>query len=101
MNTKILKTGVLVTTVQISEEMSKNSKFSIFCQKSLEKHTQGDWGDVCEDDKKNNDFSLENEERIISSYNLPDYITVEFESKIWIITEWDRSITTILFPSEY
>jgi hypothetical protein len=101
MNTKILKTGMLVTTIQINEEMTKNPKFSIFCQKNLEKHRQCDWGDVCEEDKKSNDFSLENDERILSSYNLPDDIPVEFESKIWIITEYDRSVTTILFPSEY
>ena len=60
----------------------------------LNRHAKCDWGDVCDEDKKANDFALDNKERILSSYE----ITGE---KIWIITEWDRSVTTVLFPSEY
>lgn len=60
----------------------------------LNRHAKGDWGDVCDEDKKANDFALDNKERILSSYTLDD-------TKIWIITEWDRSVTTVLFPSEY
>ena len=55
----------------------------------------GDWGDVCEEDRKENEFSLENHLRLFSVYHLGD------GTKIWIITEADRSVTTILLPSEY
>ena len=61
----------------------------------LRRHMAGDWGDVCEEDQKENDFSVEHGYRILSAYELDD------EHSIWIITEADRSITTILLPSEY
>ena len=61
----------------------------------LSRHIRGDWGDVCEEDAQENDFSLKNDLRIFSAYHLSD------NTKIWVITEWDRSATTILLPSEY
>jgi hypothetical protein len=60
----------------------------------LKRHVQGDWGDVCEDDAKANDDALKDGDRILSAYAING-------TKIWIITEWDRSATTILFPDEY
>ena len=60
----------------------------------LSRHAQGDWGDVGKDDWKANDQSLVNGSRIFSSY-------IYGKCKFWIITEWDRSMTTILLPSEY
>ena len=61
----------------------------------LRKHAQGDWGIVDAEDKQANDDALINEGRLLSAYNLKD------NTKIWIITEWNRSVTTILLPSEY
>jgi hypothetical protein len=58
------------------------------------RHRSGDWGDVCDEDKKLNDEAVDGEGRILSAY------TVDGE-KVWVITEWDRSVTTVLFPSEY
>lgn len=55
----------------------------------------GDWGDLDEEDRKENDLSVEEGFRILSAYEL---YTGE---KVWIITEADRSSTTILLPSEY
>jgi hypothetical protein len=59
------------------------------------RHQSGDWGDLTEDDKRENEFSMDKHLRIFSAYHLSD------GTKIWIITEADRSITTILLPSEY
>jgi hypothetical protein len=59
------------------------------------RHQQGDWGDLSEEDKKENEFSVDKTLRIFSAYYLKD------STKIWIITEADRSATTILLPSEY
>jgi hypothetical protein len=61
----------------------------------VRRHLHGDWGDMCESDKKQNDDAVRTgEARIFSAY--------QFEhGKIWIITEWDRSVTTVLLPSEY
>ena len=60
----------------------------------LARHVTGDWGDLSEDDKKENDFSVTRNLRILSAYGTG-------ESKLWIITEADRSATTILRPDEY
>ena len=60
----------------------------------LKRHHSGDWGNLCSDDKDSNEMALITGERIFSSY--------EFETdKIWIITEADRSTTTILLPMDY
>lgn len=100
MNTPLFNTGALHTTSTISEFMQENLLFAEFCDNSLNKHKSGDWGDLEEEDLEANNFSLENKERLVSVYNLPPN-WIEDEEKIYIITEWDRSVTTILFPSEY
>jgi hypothetical protein len=61
----------------------------------LDRHVNGDWGEVPDDDKRENGFSIEHGFRIISAY------TTSLGEKIWIITEADRSYTTLLLPSEY
>jgi hypothetical protein len=77
-------------------------------QPLLNRHLSGDWGEIAPEDWKLNDDSLNPEPdangesypgRLFSSYDVDD--TFSGESKIWIITEWDRSVTTILLPSEY
>ncbi|NYT62858.1 hypothetical protein H0A66_11085 [Alcaligenaceae bacterium] len=62
----------------------------------LRRHLGGDWGDLDEGDRELNDVALASgQDRLFSSYQVaPDL-------KIWIITEWDRSVTTLLLPSEY
>jgi hypothetical protein len=70
-------------------------KDDTFIFKSLSRHANGDWGNVCEDDWKENDFSINNSLRILSSY------TNDKGNKIWIITEANRSVTTVLLPEEY
>ena len=61
----------------------------------LARHARGDWGDLCEEDVEVNEIALRADLRLFSSYNLPD------ELAIWIITEADRSVTTVLLPSDY
>ena len=58
----------------------------------LARHVTGDWGEVSEEDKQENDFSVGNGFRILSSYY------TDKEVKIWVISEHDRSATTILLP---
>lgn len=62
----------------------------------LSRHLSGDWGTASEGDKKENEFSLTHNLRIMSVYNTPDSGTT-----FWIITEADRSVTTLMLPSEY
>lgn len=61
----------------------------------IARHSQGDWGELDQEDVQENQYSLENGFRLLSAYRLRD------GSKIWIITEADRSATTVLLPSEY
>jgi hypothetical protein len=55
----------------------------------------GDWGDLSDDDRKENEFSLVHGFRLLSSYRLRNGV------KLWVITEADRSSTTLLLPEEY
>jgi hypothetical protein len=61
----------------------------------LIRHVTGDWGDLVAEDRQENERSLELGLRIFSSYRLSTGV------KLWIITEHDRSATTLLLPSEY
>ena len=61
----------------------------------LDRHIVGDWGDLDDEDKAENNFSIQEGFRILSAYE-----TAAGE-KIWLITEADRSVTTLLLPSEY
>ena len=62
---------------------------------ALTRHAQGDWGDLTEEDLRENDCALVHGARILSAYHASNMV------KFWIITEWDRSATTILLPEEY
>ena len=61
----------------------------------IARHAAGDWGDLSEEDRNENEFSLLHGFRLLSSYRLRGGV------KLWIITEADRSSTTILLPDEY
>ena len=61
----------------------------------LNRHAAGDWGELGDEDKAENKYSLEHGFRILSSYK-----TAAGE-KLWVITEADRSVTTLLLPEEY
>jgi len=60
----------------------------------LARHTAGDWGDLCAHDRRENERSLRHGMRVLSSYEVG-------EGRVWVITEADRSVTTILLPEEY
>jgi len=61
----------------------------------LDRHVNGDWGDVSEADKQENEVSIEQGFRILAAY------TTSAGDTIWILTEADRSVTTLLLPEEY
>jgi len=68
------------------------------------RHNRGDWGDVCPEDARANEEALRVGARILSSYVLaPPLYEGETlaPAKVWLITEADRSVTTILLPEEY
>ena len=61
----------------------------------LSRHVTGDWGEIREEDKKENQFSLEQGFRLLSSYR------TTAGDRVWVITEGNRSLTTVLLPDEY
>lgn len=64
-------------------------------QSLLRRHVTGDWGDLSEEDRQENELSVAQGFRILSAYTLPTGV------RLWLITEADRSATTLLLPSEY
>jgi len=87
--------GQLVVTCGVDAQSDENPDFAAFVAGSLKRHMAGDWGDLCAEDRAANNQALIHGGRFFSAYEhdgLP---------KIWIITEHDRSVTTVLFPDEY
>lgn len=88
--------GRTVVTAAINARMDTDKDFARFVQMSLGRYINCDWGDTCEEDKQVNEDSLRDGERLLAVYIYP-----KTGEKIWIITEWDRSATTVLYPSDY
>jgi hypothetical protein len=61
----------------------------------LVRHVAGDWGDLDDEDKRENELALTQDRRLFSVYHDRN------KNKLYIITEWDRSTTTILLPNDY
>ena len=62
---------------------------------ALDRHRRGDWGDVGKEDWQANERALKHGERLLSVYHAAD------GTLFWVITEWDRSLTTVLLPEDY
>ncbi len=96
----VFPTGQIVATRGVYDLACENPDFAQFIQKCLNRHVKGDWGNVDAEDKQTNDQALKQGSRLLSAYN-DDRFPKNGISTIWIITEADRSATTILFPDEY
>ena len=78
--------------------ITANAKDHLNCQDvlaCLAQHSNGDWGDLTEEDRQENELSLNHGFRLLSVYQ------DRHGTKLWIITEADRSATTILLPEDY
>jgi hypothetical protein len=84
--------GKLVATRGADEALKANKQLPT---EFIVRHVSGDWGDLEPEDKVENELSLLKGFRILSAYHLKD------GTKIYVITEADRSMTTVLLPSEY
>lgn len=94
MSEQLFNLGQQVMTRGVAALMSEDNAFAAEVSRSLARHKAGDFGDLSAEDLKENKFALKRQFRILSAYEIKP-------KKIWIITEADRSVTTILFPSEY
>ncbi len=89
--------GQIVATPGALESLEKAGQTAA---EFLQRHVQGDWGDVCEEDRQLNDYALIDGSRLLSAYR------TSLGEKLWIITEavddaGKRAATTVLLPSEY
>ncbi len=94
----LFKLGQIVATPAALDLLDKetNGNGRELSLRLLAMHVTGRWGQLDDHDKAENDAAVKNGDRILSSYDLP-----HTGEKVWLITEWDRSVTTILLPSDY
>lgn len=88
----LFRLGDIVATPGALNVLEQNG---IVPMRLISRHMRGDWGDVPPDDANANTEALRSGARLLSNYLLPD------GARIWIITEADRSATTLLLPEEY
>src|SRR4051794_2633423 len=81
--------GQIVITANANAQLDSQA-----VNEGLIRHASGDWGEVCEEDRKENELSLKEGYRLLSVYR-------SGKTKFWIITEADRSVTTVLMPEDY
>lgn len=86
------RVGQLVMTAGVNDLVQRGALDPV---PYLRRHLDGDWGDLDDCDRRSNDAALKSGDRLFSSYQVTPTL------KLWIITEWDRSVTTLLLPSEY
>ena len=87
----IFELGRVVASAAVAHFVDE---FSLDVTPLLRRHHAGDWGEVGKDDWESNEAGLEHGGRLLSAYDLSGH-------RVWVITEADRSATTILFPDDY
>ena len=88
------KLGKLVMTNEIHNCTTKDVNFDSEVAAAFKRYVKGDWGNVSGTDKLINEEALKEGGTLMGIYDTS-------KGEIWIITEWDGSVTTILFPDEY
>ena len=86
--------GMIFATKGVADYAEQNPVFRMELAAIFARYSLGDWGELCQEDWAQNDQAVVLGERVLGSYNTS-------AGTVWIITEWDRSATTFLFPSEY
>ena len=80
----------------LEAEIAAGSSAFEACSRLLYRHCTGDWGEMDDEDVATNNRAVREGKRLLSQYTLP-----RTKVKVWVITEWDRSVTTMLLPEEY
>lgn len=92
MTTSVFDLGRLVATPAALQVLTERQVAPL---NLLQRHARGDWGDLDAEDIQANQDALQQGWRLFSSYQ------IDPETKVWIITEADRSVTTVLLPNDY
>lgn len=91
---QLFKVGQVVATRAIADQVETDPDYGLWIKDCFRRYVTGDWGDLGADDIQANDDAVAGDERILARYN-------HSSGDIYIITEWDRSYTTILFTTDY
>lgn len=91
-NKVLFPLGQIFLTIGAQDALEESNQLP---NEYLARHQSGNWGLVCEDDRKENELSLKEGFRILSAYKL------DSDVKIWVITEADRSSSCLILPEEY
>ena len=88
---------VVITAIAMStiNEAHGEKRGKQLVQQVLARHNAGDWGEMDAEDVESNNRGLQDGDRLFSSYEK------EFVFKVWVITEHDRSYTTVMLPTDY
>jgi hypothetical protein len=101
----VMTCGVAAAIGKVDAEQAEGAMYSADIAGALARHESGDWGIMPDEDKTANEDALKYGERLMSAYVIWQDATgthgTPEGTKIWIITERDRSATTVLFPDEY
>ena len=104
-STATVELGRVFTSHGVHTAANASSELAAFLRTILGRHKAGDWGDITQEDREANQAALEEGARLLSSYNFTFEVEGPFGrtkgARLWIITEADRSVTTVLFPEEY
>ena len=100
MLTSSFSMGQVVATASIQSLMTSDLSFHTFVYTSLMRHEAGDWGEISEEDHQSNELALVTDLRLFSVYHCTESHSIHGD-RIYIITEADRSVTTVLWPRDY
>lgn len=89
-----MRLGTIYMTNGICNTALNNEAFFKEVLRALDRYNSKDWGELCEEDKQANEYALKHDLRILAKYETS-------KGPIYIITEWDRNTTTVLFTDEY
>jgi len=89
-----MKTGDIYFTSGVNDKIAESEEFAKFIINSLKRYQNKDWGNLGNEDKKLNDEAVNTDNRIVAKYT-------DNNRSIYIITEWNKETTTVLFTDEY
>lgn len=93
----ILELGQVVITRGVATSIEQNPAFAGFVVSAIRRHQKCDWSELDSEDQQENELSVEQGYRVISAFTIPN----NDDKKLWVITEANRTLTTVLYPEEY
>lgn len=97
---KQLHIGKVSVSETILQEMEETEDFQSFCMGCVRRHRMGDWGDIPKDQWIRNNLAARKGGEIVSEYLIPGFFCIGYADRILVITDEERSETTVIFPDD-